>query len=335
MMSEKILVTGGAGFIGSVTVHQLVRAGYGVVVLDNLEQGHSQALPDGVKLVRADLRYPARIEQVLSSVSGIAAVIHFAAYAAAGESMKTPHLYYQNNTGGSLNLFKAMIGAGIRKIVFSSTCAVYGQPQRLPVDESHPLSPESPYGHSKLLVEEVLVWLARLGKLDSVRLRYFNAAGALLDGSVGEDKSPVTNLIPAAMEAALGKREFTLHGEDYPTKDGSCVRDYIHVLDLADAHIRALEKLMNGSIRGTDVFNLGVGKGYSNKEVIAKVKEVSGKDFKVRVGPRRPGDPAQIFANNAKAVKVLGWQPRYGLEEIIQSAWRWHSLHPRGYEEYK
>lgn len=333
-MSKKVLVTGGAGYIGSIAVHQLLDAGYEVVVLDNLEKGHARAVPKDVELIQADLRRPDEIEVAFDSVDDLDAVMHFAAYAAAGESMEIPQAYYQNNTAGTANLLEAIVKRGINNFVFSSTCATYGQPQKLPVDEKHPLSPESPYGHSKLLVEEMLKWFAQLSKLNSVRLRYFNAAGALPDGSIGEHKTPTTNLIPAAMQAALGQREFTLYGDDYETPDGSCLRDYIHVLDLADAHIKALEKLSNDTIEGTDVFNLGVGEGYSNLEIIDKVKEVSSKDFKVKIGPRREGDPAKIYADNTKAREVLNWTPQFGLDEIIQSAWRWHSTHPNGYQTY-
>lgn len=331
-MSKKVLVTGGAGYIGSIAVHQLLDAGYEVVVLDNLEKGHARAVPKDVELIQADLRRPDEIEVAFDSVDDLDAVMHFAAYAAAGESVEVPQAYYQNNTAGTANLLEAIVKRGINNFVFSSTCATYGQPQKLPVDEKHPLSPESPYGHSKLLVEEMLKWFAQLSKLNSVRLRYFNAAGALPDGSIGEDKTPTTNLVPAAMQAALGQREFTLYGDDYETPDGSCLRDYIHVLDLADAHIKALEKLSNDTIEGTDVFNLGVGEGYSNLEIIDKVKEVSSKDFKVKIGPRREGDPAKIYADNTKAREVLNWTPQFGLDEIIQSAWRWHSSYPLGYD---
>jgi UDP-glucose 4-epimerase len=325
----KLLVTGGAGYIGSITVHLLLERGHEVVVLDNLEKGHREALGREAELIRADLRFPAQVEQVFAGHPDLEAVIHFAAFCAAGESMEKPAAYYQNNVAGSANLLQSMVEQGVDRIVFSSTCAVYGQPERLPVDESHPTRPESPYGHSKLLVEEMLDRLADRGKVNSVRLRYFNAAGALPDGSLGEDKRPATNLIPAAMEAALGQRDFVLHGDDYETPDGTCVRDYIHVLDLAEAHLLALEKL--AGFHGSEVYNLGVGRGYSNREVIEMVKKTSGVDFKVEVGSRRPGDPARVFADNRKAKKELSWEPKFGLEDIVASAWKWQSTHPHGY----
>lgn len=327
----KVLVTGGAGYIGSIAVHRLVEEGYDVIVLDNLEQGYREAIPEGVEFIEADLRQPDALENTFKVLgSDLDAVIHFAAYALAGESVEQPEAYHQNNVGGTANLLKAMVEHDVDKIVFSSTCAVYGQPQKLPVEESHPLKPESPYGHSKLLVEEMLQELGKRGQVNSIRLRYFNAAGDL--ANAGEHHAPETHLIPLVIGAALGKREFTLFGDDYNTPDGTCIRDYIHVVDLANAHILALEKLTSGEIETTDVFNLGVGQGYSNREIIEKVKDVSGKDFKVKIGPRREGDPAQIYADNTKARAELNWQPQYGLDEIIKSAWRWHSSHPHGYE---
>lgn len=324
---KKILVTGGAGYIGSITSKVLNDAGYEPVIYDNLENGYADSVKE-FKLIRGDLRYYESIRDVLNDVKPDA-VVHFAALKSPGDSMKDPADFYVNNVGGSANLFRAMVSEGVRKIVFSSTCAVYGTPQQLPVTESAPYHPESVYGHSKLQVEEMLDWLAKLNQIDSIRLRYFNVAGALPDGSKGEDAKQLINIIPILMKTALGQRQFTLYGDDYDTPDGTNIRDYIHVVDLANAHVSALKKLIDFS--GTDFFNVGVGAGYSNYEVINEVNKVTGKDLNINIGPRREGDPTAIYAENSKVKKELNWVPQYGLKDIIEHAWKWHSTHPHGY----
>ena len=324
---KKILVTGGAGYIGSITSKVLSDAGYEPVIFDNLVNGYGDAVTE-FELVKGDLRDYESVKNTMSYVKPDA-VVHFAALKSPGDSMKDPTHFYLNNVGGSANLFKAMVDEGVRKIVFSSTCAVYGTPQRLPVTELAPFHPESVYGHSKLQVEEMLDWLAKLNQIDSIRLRYFNVAGALPDGSKGEDAKQLINIIPILMKTALGQREFTLYGNDYDTPDGTNIRDYIHVVDLANAHVAALKKLED--YVGTEYYNVGVGNGYSNYEVINEVKRITGKDLDIHIGPKRDGDPTAIYADNTKAKVGLNWTPQYGLSDIIDHAWKWHSTHPHGY----
>ena len=327
----KILVTGGAGYIGSFTAHALKEKGYDVVIFDDLELGHKEAIP-GFKLVKGNLvRDKALLDKTFKKEK-FDGVIHFAAYALAGESVEKPAKYFINNVCGTISLLEAMRKNGVSKIVFSSTCAVYGQPEKLPIVEEEKKEPESPYGESKLMVEKILGWYDRIFEIRSISLRYFNAVGAALDGSMGEHHEEETHIIPIACQAALGKREkFIINGDDYKTPDGTCIRDYIHVLDLADVHILALEKLEKEG--KTDFFNVGTGKGYSVKEVIEMVKKVSGVDFKVEVGPRRAGDPAQLYGDNSKIKREFSWQPKYSdLKTIVESAWKWHKSHPKGYE---
>ncbi|MGB9706568.1 MAG: UDP-glucose 4-epimerase GalE [Microgenomates group bacterium] len=324
----KILVTGGAGYIGSHTVALLQKEGYEVVVFDNLVYGHREAV--SCPLIKGDLLDKAAIIKVFSQ-NKFTAVIHFAAYALAGESMKQPGKYFENNILGGLNLLEAMKDFGIKYIVFSSTCAVYGYPKKLPVTEESPLNPISVYGESKLAFEKILYWYDEIYGIKNVCLRYFNAAGADLEGKIGEDHQPETHIIPLAIKTALGQQpEFSLFGDDYPTPDGTCIRDYIHVLDLASAHIKALEFLKKEG--KSDAFNVGTGKGYSNKEILQMVEKISGVDFPVKTLPRRAGDPAAIWADNSKIKKVLGWEPKYSdLKTIIHSAWKWHKTHPWGF----
>jgi UDP-glucose 4-epimerase len=256
--------------------------------------------------------------------------VHFAAYKAAGESMEVPERYFENNVGRSARFLTAIHDAGVDRIVFSSTCAVYGTPRTLPVDEDHPTQPESPYGESKRIVEQMLHWFDECHGLRSVALRYFNAAGASHDARIGEDNPRPLNLVPLAMQAALGQIPvLTVNGTDYPTPDGTTIRDYIHVDDLADAHMRALAYLEDGG--ESTVVNVGTGQGASTLEVIEGAKRASGVDFATKPGPRRPGDPTEVYADNRRARERLGWEPRYGLDDILASAWRWHSAHPRGY----
>lgn len=320
----KILVTGGAGYIGSVTTELLLDRGHKVVVFDNLERGHRAAVDDRAKLVLGDLRTR---EDIVSAMKAEKpdAVMHFAAYALVGESMQDPSMYFRNNVKGGLHLVEAMQEAGVPKIVFSSTCATYGQPDRMPMTEDVPQRPTNPYGESKLMFEKMLNWYRECTGLKSVFLRYFNAAGAT--GKFGEDHDPESHLIPNVLFVALGKKDkVMMFGNDYETPDGTCVRDYIHIADLAQAHIIALENEVQGA------FNLGNGDGYSVKQVVEVSQEVTGRPIKAEIAPRRPGDPALLIASAAKAKSVLGWKPQYpDLRTIVQHAWDWHVKHPNGY----
>ena len=324
----RILVTGGAGYIGSHTAALLRARGDFVVVFDSLELGYRQAIGD-TPLVVGNTRDRGLVKQVIGDHK-LEAVIHFAAYKAAGESMTNPAKYFDNNVHGSLQLMEAACQAGVHQFVFSSTAAVYGTPKTLPVRESDELRPENPYGESKLIVERMLKWYATCHGLRSVVLRYFNAAGAATGGDNGEDPRFVQNLIPLVMKVATGRAPtLRVFGADYPTPDGTGIRDYIHVLDLAEAHARALDFLAAGN--ASDVFNVGTGQGASVLEVLGHARRISGVNIQAENIGRRPGDPAAVFADNRKAREVLGWTPRYGLEEIIRTAWQWHHRHPDGF----
>lgn len=320
----KILVTGGAGFIGSNVCKALKGSGFTPVVFDNLVYGHRDFVRWG-PFEEGDLADTDALDGVFKKHSP-AAVMHFAAYAYVGESVEDPSKYYYNNVVGSLNLMDAARRAGVKRFVFSSTCATYGVPEVVPIPEEHPQGPINPYGSSKLMIERMLSDYDTAYGLKSVSLRYFNAAGADPDSDVGEDHDPETHLIPLILDAALGIRpDITVFGTDYPTPDGTCIRDYIHVTDLADAHVRALEYLAGGG--DTVALNLGNGKGYSVKEVLRAAREVTGRDFEVVPGPRRPGDPPALVGSSEKARSVLGWSPEYGeIDVIIAHAWKWHKL---------
>ncbi len=322
-----ILVVGGAGYIGSHAVLALKQAGYEVVIFDNLEYGHRELVDRvlDVELVVGDTRDPAALA-TLFATHKIDAVMHFAAYIAVGESVTEPGMYYANNVVGTLNLLEAMRSAKIDKFVFSSTCAVYGVPQFTPLVEDHPFAPISPYATSKLMVENILADFDRAYGLRSVRFRYFNAAGADPSGRLGEDHSPETHLIPLVLLTAMGKREhISVYGTDYPTPDGTCIRDYVHVQDLATAHVLGLKHLLAGG--DSQIFNLGNGNGFSVKEVIETAKQVTGKEIKVVYGDRREGDPPILVGSSDRVRQVLGWQPEYpGLAEIIAHAWQWHQV---------
>jgi UDP-glucose-4-epimerase GalE len=326
----RILVTGGAGYIGSHTVKQLQAGGHEVTVFDSLSAGHRKAVP-AERLVVGDLRDIDHLDQLLMT-SRIEAVIHFAALAYVGESVKEPAKYYTNNLIYSLNLLDRCRRNGISKFVFSSTCATYGVPTAVPITEAEKQLPINPYGNTKLAVERALADYVAAYPFGFCALRYFNAAGAAPDGSIGEDHDPETHLIPLAIQAAMGKRkQLEIFGTDYPTSDGTCVRDYIHVDDLAQAHILALEKITPGAALA---YNVGIGRGYSVREVIRTVEEVSGKKVPVKEGPRRPGDPAELVANADKIRRELGWSPKYtDLKSIVETAWNWHRNHPNGYGE--
>lgn len=318
----KILITGGAGYIGSHAVRLLLRAGHDVVIFDNLIFGHAD-FAQGCPLIQSDLSDMAMLEKTFEQHKP-QAVLHFAAYAYVGESVENPGKYYQNNVGSTLHLLEAMVRHNVKKLVFSSTCATYGIPQKTPLTEEHPQVPINPYGQTKKMVEQILTDFDRAHGLKSVCLRYFNASGADPDGGIGEDHNPETHLIPLVLDAAMGRRShITVYGADYETPDGTCVRDYIHVTDLADAHIRALDFLMREN--RSDFFNLGNGKGFSVKEIIAASEKVTGKSIPVHYGERRPGDPAVLVGSAEKAKAILGWQPQYNdIHTIIQTAWNWH-----------
>lgn len=315
-----ILVTGGAGYIGSHTVRRLRKKGYDVVVYDNLSKGHRWAVKDA-ELVVGDILDYARVCEVIKKY-GIDSVIHFAAYSLVGESMQDPQMYYVNNVSGTISLLRAMINCGVKKIVFSSTAAVYGEPEEVPIKEDSRLNPTNVYGRTKLMIESILRDYDMAYGLKYVALRYFNAAGADDKGDIGEDHTPETHLIPLVLKAAKGEREdIKIFGTDYNTPDGTCVRDYIHVNDLADAHVLALESLKEGR---SNVYNLGNGNGFSVKQVIEVAEKVTGKSINKVESDRRPGDPAVLIASSEKIRKELGWRPVYtDLEKIIQTAWDW------------
>ncbi|MEM9276137.1 MAG: UDP-glucose 4-epimerase GalE [Cyanobacteria bacterium P01_F01_bin.143] len=320
-----ILVTGGAGYIGSHSVLALQQAGYEVIILDNLVYGHQDLVETVLKtkLIIGDTCDSNLLQQIFSTYS-IDAVMHFAAYAYVGESVTNPAKYYHNNVVGTLTLLQAMLEAGINKFVFSSTCATYGVPQEVPIEEEQPQNPINPYGMTKLMVEKMLHDFSHAYDFRSVCLRYFNAAGADPGGMLGEDHNPETHLIPLVLQTALGHREsISIFGTDYDTNDGTCVRDYIHVTDLAQAHILALKYLLKDG--KTDVFNLGNGNGFSVKEVIETAKKVTGKEIKALECDRRPGDPPTLVGSGQKARSILGWDPQYSaLEDILSHAWQWH-----------
>lgn len=321
----KILVTGGAGYIGSICVEELLKEGHQVTVFDDLSEGHRAAVAEQADFIEGDLREAGMIRETMRTARPDA-VMHFAAKALVGESMVNPSKYFQNNVVGTLNLLDAMVACDVRKIVFSSTCATFGPPERLPIDESCPQRPINPYGESKLMVEKMLRWYDEIHRIRYVALRYFNAAGA--SERYGEDHRVETHLIPNILRVALGQREAVeVYGTDYPTPDGTCIRDYIHIIDLAQAHLLALRC---GESRA---YNLGTGGGTSVREVIDACRRVTGIEIPVVEKPRRPGDPPRLIAASERIREELGWQPRYeSIAAVIESAWAWHQRHPHGYE---
>ncbi len=330
---RKVLVTGGAGYIGSVAARLLLRAGYAVVVVDNLYQGHRAAVPPQAHWARVDLADKNALRAVFAQHPDVDAVMHFAAYTLVGESMAQPLKYLRDNLVNACNLLEVMLEHGVLRFILSSTANLFDLPpehQDQPITEEFPIIPGSPYGESKFFVERVLHWLHRTHGLKYVSLRYFNAAGALPD--CGEDHDPETHLIPLVLQVALGQRShITIFGDDYPTRDGTCVRDYIHVADLAQAHILALEAL---DTLGARHYNLGNGTGYTVKEVIETARRITGHPIPAVIGPRRPGDPAVLVASSERIRRELGWAPQYpDLESIVRSAWEWHRAHPNGYED--
>lgn len=327
-----ILVCGGAGYIGSHMVDELLKRGETPVVVDNLRTGHRQAVPENVKFYQDDIRDEKALDKIFTE-NDIEAVIHFAACSLVGESMEKPLLYLNNNVYGMQVLLEAMVKHNIDKIVFSSSAATYGEPKKVPIMEDDETKPTNPYGESKLTMEKMMKWVSQLHNVRYTSLRYFNVAGAAEDGHIGEAHSPESHLVPIILQVPLKQRDaITVYGEDYPTKDGTCIRDYVHVVDLADAHMKALEYLRAGN--KSDIFNLGSGNGFSVKEMIDAAKKATGLDIKVITGKRRPGDPAQLVASSEKAERVLGWQPHYtDMESIISTAWKWHKNHPEGFKD--
>ncbi len=328
----KVLVLGGAGYIGSHAVHQLIEQGYDVVVVDNLVTGHRKAVHQNAKFYEGDMRDKAFLDNVFEQ-EDIEAVIHFAAFSLVGESVKAPMKYFNNNVYGAQVLLEVMNDHHVKYIVFSSTAATYGEPDVVPITEDMSANPTNPYGESKLMMEKMMQWNSRANDFNYVALRYFNVAGAKESGEIGEDHSPETHLIPIVIEAALGQRPFvTIFGDDYNTEDGTCIRDYIHVEDLIDAHILALKYLTDGG--KSDVFNLGSSTGFSVRQIVDTVESVTGKKIQQQIGDRRAGDPATLVASAEKAKHVLKWNPtRTHINKIITDAWNWHSNNLKGWDD--
>ena len=326
-----ILVLGGAGYIGSHAVRQLIQAGESVIVVDNLETGHKEAIHDKAKFYLVDIRDEAALREVFIQ-NKIEAVMHFCANSLVGESVYKPIKYFDNNVGGAINVLKVMKEFNVDKIVFSSTAAVYGEPDQVPILEASKTDPTNPYGASKLMMENMFKWADQAHGIRYVSLRYFNVAGADETGEIGEAHGVETHLIPLVLQVPLGQREFiTVFGDDYPTKDGTCIRDYIHVIDLIDAHIKALNYLRNNG--KSDVFNLGSGEGFSVKEIIEVARKVTGHPIPEKIDVRRAGDPSTLIASSERAKSVLNWNPKYTkVETIISDAWRFHLSHPNGYK---
>ena len=327
----KVLVIGGAGYIGSHVVKELMAKGHKVTVFDNLSSGLEQNLFKENGFIKGDILNPEDLDKAFAK--GFDAFIHLAAFKAAGESMEKPEKYSVNNITGTLNIMNAAVKYNCLKMIFSSSAATFGEPQYLPMDEKHPQNPSNYYGFTKLEIERFMDWYDQLKGMKFAALRYFNAAGAIEDGSIGEDHNPETHLIPLILQVPLGKREhITIFGDDYPTPDGTCLRDYIHVLDLADAHVLAVDYLRKGG--ESNIFNLGNGQGFSVKEMIEAAEEATGRHIKVEIGARRAGDPAQLIASSEKARSVLGWKPRFtDVRAVIGTAWKWHQQHPEGYSK--
>lgn len=326
----KILVTGGAGYIGSHAVYGLIKNGFDVVVADNLSTGHREAIHPEAVLCRGDIRDRKFLADIFET-HAIDAVLHFAASSLVGESMEKPLAYYDNNLTGTQRLLEAMEDAGIDKIVFSSTAAVYGEPVETPLKETHQTHPLNPYGETKLAMEKLMHWSKEIHGIRYVSLRYFNVGGAHPQSHIGEVHNPETHLIPLILQVPIGQREaLRIFGDDYPTRDGTCVRDYIHIEDLVDAHLLALEKLIAGNPGG--IYNLGTGDGYTVLEMLDAARKITGHSIPAEVSPRRAGDPAVLVASPEKAMNELGWNPKHtAIEDIIESAWRFHQNHPRGY----
>ncbi|MEI4800013.1 UDP-glucose 4-epimerase GalE [Bacillus sp. FJAT-51639] len=326
-----VLVLGGAGYIGSHAVNQLITNGYDVAVIDNLLTGHIESLHEKARFYKGDIRDKKFMYEVFSQEKNIEGVMHFAAFSLVGESMEEPLKYFNNNVYGAQITLEVMREFGVKYIVFSSTAATFGIPEEIPIKETTPTKPINPYGQSKLMMEQMMKWQSEASDMNYVALRYFNVAGAKEDGSIGEAHNHETHLIPIILQVALGQRnELMIYGDDYNTPDGTNIRDYIHVVDLIDAHIKALEYLKAGG--KSDVFNLGSAEGFSNKEILKASREVTGHLIPAKIGPRRPGDPDVLIASSVKAKEILGWEPKYtSIKDIIATAWKWHQSHPEGY----
>jgi UDP-glucose 4-epimerase len=317
-----VLVTGGAGYIGSHTVKMLIEKGHNVIVFDNLSRGHIESVPKGIPFEKVDILDTDGLNSAFKKYS-FDAIIHFAAFAYVGESVENPAMYFRNNVSGSSNLIRIANENGVKKFVFSSTCSLYGNPETIPISEKESTKPINPYAKTKFIVEEILDFYDISVGMKYVALRYFNAAGASDDSSIGESHDPEPHLIPLVLFSALGKSDsIKIYGNDYNTEDGTCIRDYIHVNDLADAHIKALELLNSGN--KSEIINLGTGNGNSVLEIIDKAREITGREIKSEITNRRPGDPDILVADNKKAKEILGWIPKYNLEKIIETAWKWH-----------
>lgn len=327
------LVLGGAGYIGSHTVDRLIEKGEKTIVVDSLVTGHRQAVNKDAKFYQGDIADKDFMRQVFKENSDIDAVIHFAAYSLVAESMKKPLKYFDNNTAGMVKLLEVMNEFSIDKIIFSSTAATYGIPEEVPIKETTPQNPINPYGESKLMMEKIMRWADKAYGIKFVPLRYFNVAGAKLDGSIGEDHMPETHLLPIVLQVAMGKRDkLQIFGDDYNTPDGTNIRDYVHPLDLADAHILAVDYLKAGN--PSTAFNLGSSTGFSNREILEAARKVTNKEIPAEIAPRRGGDPDVLVASSTKAREVLGWKPQFDdISKIIETAWKWHTLHPEGYQD--
>ncbi|MCO6535889.1 UDP-glucose 4-epimerase GalE [Lactobacillus sp.] len=328
----RILVIGGAGYIGSVAVSELVKQGYEVVVLDTLYTGHRKAVDPQAKFYQGDIEDKFLVSQILRNEK-IDAVMHFAAYSLVPESVKKPLKYYDNNVAGMIALLEAMNDAEVKYLIFSSSAATYGIPEKLPITEESPLNPINPYGDTKVMMEKIIHWADQADGIKSIALRYFNVAGAGNNGEIGEDHHPETHLVPNILRSAIsGDGKFTIFGNDYDTKDGTNIRDYVEVNDLIDAHILALKYLIKN--KQSDVFNIGTAHGYSNLEILQAARQVTGIDIPYTMGPRRSGDPDSLVADSTKARTILNWQPKHETaEDTIASAWQWHQTHPNGYED--
>lgn len=327
-----ILVLGGAGYIGSHAVDQLIEKGYAVAVVDNLQTGHEKAIHEKATFYKGDIRDKAFLESVFEK-ENVEGVVHFAANSLVGESMEIPLTYLNNNVYGTQIVLEVMEKFGVKAIVFSSSAATYGEPEQIPITEDMRTNPESTYGDTKLIMEKMMKWCDIAYGIKFVALRYFNVAGAKADGSIGEDHDPESHLVPIILQVALGQREeLSIFGDDYPTEDGTCIRDYVHVVDLIDAHILALEYLKKGG--ESNIFNLGSSSGFSVQQMLEAAREVTGKEIPAKVVPRRKGDPSTLIASSDKAREILGWEPKNtNVSEIIASAWNWHQSHPHGFED--
>ena len=326
-----VLVTGGAGYVGSHAVQALSARGERVVVYDNFEAGHRAAVPPAAAVIEGDIHDTARLREAFAA-HAVGAVMHFAAWLSVGDSVHDPAGYYRNNVGGALSVLGAMVQAGVRLFVFSSTAAVFGNPEETPITEAHPQRPINAYGETKLAIERALPHYDRAYGRRSICLRYFNAAGADPGGRLGEDHAPEIHVIPRAIDAALGRGSFSIFGDDYPTDDGTCLRDYVHVTDLAAAHVLALDALRGGA--ASTVYNLGNGRPTSVRDVVSAVERVTGQKVPYEIGPRREGDPAVLYASSDRIKRELGWRPQYeDIHVIVETAWRWRVAHPKGYDE--